>query len=94
VQPFENCVPLYELDIAAGRLAPRLPLTRLRKMKKIQQPQDFEWVELPAAFHSQRGLFVARVIGNSMNRRILTVPGAFSGCRQGGHAWPRGRRAS
>jgi phage repressor protein C with HTH and peptisase S24 domain len=70
VQPFENCVPLYELDIAAGRFGAETAVNEVAQDEEIQQPQDFEWVELPPAFHSQRGLFVARVVGNSMNRRI------------------------
>jgi phage repressor protein C with HTH and peptisase S24 domain len=32
--------------------------------------EDCEWVELPDAFRPQRGMFVAQVVGESMNRRI------------------------
>ena len=32
--------------------------------------EQYDWVELPDAFRPQPGLFVARVVGESMNRRI------------------------
>lgn len=58
VKPYENCVPLFDLEIAAGQFS------------EEQQVEDVEWVELPDAFRPQRGLFVAQVVGESMNRRI------------------------
>lgn len=59
IKPFENCVPLYDLKVAAGSFSDE------------QQPEDnVEWVELPDMFRPQQGLFVAQVIGESMNRRI------------------------
>ncbi len=58
VKPFENCVPLYDLKVAAGQFS------------EEQQVEDVEWVELPDAFRPQAGLFVAQVVGESMNRRI------------------------
>jgi uncharacterized protein len=58
IRPFENCVPLYELKVAAGQFSSE------------QQAEDVEWVELPDAFRPQRGLFVTQVVGESMNRRI------------------------
>jgi hypothetical protein len=38
-----------------------------------------EWVELPPEFRPQQGLFVAQVVGESMNRRIPKVRGAYLG---------------
>lgn len=58
VKPYENCVPLYDLKIAAGGFSDE------------QRIDDCEWVELPEAFRPQKGLFVAQVVGESMNRRI------------------------
>jgi uncharacterized protein len=58
VRPFENCVPLYDLKAAASVFSDE------------QQVEDFEWVKLPEAFRPQKNLFVAQVIGESMNRRI------------------------
>lgn len=56
--PFENCIPLYDLKIAASGFSDE------------QQVDDFEWVELPEAFRPSRDLFVAQVVGESMNRKI------------------------
>ncbi|MBJ6727182.1 DNA/RNA helicase domain-containing protein [Geomesophilobacter sediminis] len=57
-RPYENCVPLYDLKIAAGGFSDE------------QQLDGCEWVELPEVFRPQKGLFVAQVVGESMNRRI------------------------
>lgn len=56
--PFENCVPLYDLQVAAGQFSDE------------QQVSDFDWVELPDVFRPRSDLFVIQVIGESMNRRI------------------------
>jgi uncharacterized protein len=57
-KPFKNCFPLYDLKIAASGFSDE------------QQIDDFEWVELPEAFRPSKDLFVAQVVGESMNRRI------------------------
>ena len=57
-RPYENCVPLFDLKIAAGGFSGE------------QQTDDCEWVELPEEFRPRKGLFVAQVVGESMNRRI------------------------
>jgi len=61
VRPFENCVPLYDLKIAAGLFSDE---------QQIQDVADINWVKLSDAFHHRQGLFVAQVVGESMNRRI------------------------
>lgn len=58
VKPFENCVPLYDLKIAAGLFSDE------------QQFSDIDWVELPDVFRPRHDLFVIQVVGESMNRRI------------------------
>ena len=58
VKPYENCVPLYDLKIAAGTFSDE------------QQYSDIDWVELSDAFRPHRDLFVIQVVGESMNRRI------------------------
>lgn len=58
VRPYENCVPLYDIKIAAGNFSDE------------QQMEDCEWVELPEEFRPRKGLFVVQVVGESMNRRI------------------------
>ena len=60
VKPYINAVPLIDLKFAAGGFS------------EFQSIADDEvtWVELPSVFRPERGLFVAQVIGESMNRRI------------------------
>lgn len=60
VKPFVNCVPLYDLKAAAGHFSDEQQVSS----------SDIEWVQLPDAFRHRRDLFVAQVIGESMNRRI------------------------
>jgi phage repressor protein C with HTH and peptisase S24 domain len=87
-RPFENCVPLYDLAVAAGAFSEGQDVDEVRLGDEDRRPEDFTWVELPEAFRPRRGLFVARVVGESMNRRIPN--GAFclfgpapKGSRQG-----------
>ena len=70
VRPFENCVPLYELKVAAGKFSDEQQVTDIYGGLSEQAIHDNEWVQLPDAFRHQRGLFVAQVVGESMNRRI------------------------
>lgn len=70
VRPFENCVPLYDLKVAAGKFSDEQQVTELYDGLSGQDISDNEWVELPDAFRHRRGLFVAQVVGESMNRRI------------------------
>lgn len=58
VKPFENCVPLYDLQAAAGRFSDE------------QLPSESDWVELPDIFRPRSDLFVIQIVGESMNRRI------------------------
>ncbi|MDO9066977.1 MAG: DUF2075 domain-containing protein [Deltaproteobacteria bacterium] len=58
VKPFENCVPLYDLKIAAGQFSDE------------QQYSDIDWVALPDVIRPRLDLFVIQVVGESMNRRI------------------------
>jgi hypothetical protein len=60
VKPFENSVPLVDLKFAAGAFGPA----------QAFDVRDAEWVELPEHYRPVPGLFVARVVGESMNRRI------------------------
>jgi phage repressor protein C with HTH and peptisase S24 domain len=87
-RPFENCVPLYDLAVAAGQFSEEQQSGGVRLGEEDRQPEAVEWVELPEAFKPRRGMFVARVVGESMNRRIpngawclFRVAGA--GTRQG-----------
>lgn len=60
VKPFKNAVPLIDLKFAAG----------LFSDVQSFDVNDAEWVELPDIYRPQPGLFVAQVVGESMNRRI------------------------
>ena len=58
VRPYVNSVPVYDLRIAAGIFSHE------------QAVDDVHWVELPEPFMPKDGYFVARVVGESMNKRI------------------------
>jgi uncharacterized protein len=70
VKPFKNCIPLYDLKVAAGKFSDEQQVTELYDRLNGKDISGSEWVELPDAFRHRRGLFVAQVIGESMNRRI------------------------
>ncbi|MFO7557238.1 MAG: DNA/RNA helicase domain-containing protein [Desulfobacterales bacterium] len=70
VRPFENCVPLYDLKVAAGLFSDEQQVNNLLYGKDIENVSTIDWVELPDAFKPRRGLFVTQIIGESMNRRI------------------------
>jgi DUF2075 family protein len=59
IRPYINCVPLYDLKIAAGSFS-----------DEEQSVENVDWIELPDVFRPQQGLFVSKVVGESMNRRI------------------------
>lgn len=51
-------VPLIDLKFAAGRF------------EEARDGDDSDWAELPEHFHVSEGMFVAQVVGESMNRQI------------------------
>ena len=59
-KPYENCVPLLDLRVAAGGFSP------------TQEVNDSEqkWVALTGRVRPAKDVFVAQVVGESMNRRI------------------------
>ena len=60
VKPFKNAVPVVDLKMAAG----------LFSDVQTFDIHDVAWMELPDIYRPQPGMFVAQVIGESMNRRI------------------------
>lgn len=58
VKPFENSIPLYNLNAAAGTFS------------DVQQVEDVDWVSLPEDIKYSKNLFATKVIGESMNRII------------------------
>jgi len=59
-RPYVNAVPLVDLKFAAGKFSPA----------QMESADHDEWAILPSTFKPTKGLFVAQVIGDSMNRRI------------------------
>ncbi len=57
-KPFINCVPLYDISVAAGGFT------------DIHKASDFEWIELPGSYKPNRDFFVCKVFGESMNKKI------------------------
>ncbi|MBK8187450.1 MAG: DUF2075 domain-containing protein [Cellvibrio sp.] len=55
---FHGYVPIFDISAAAGNFS------------SLQNIQECDWVELPDEFATREGMFVIRVIGESMNRRI------------------------
>ncbi len=60
VKPFVNAVPLLDLKIAAGHFSG----------EQTTSMEETTWVALPDTFRISKDLFVAQVVGESMNRRI------------------------
>ena len=58
IRPFETHLPLYSLRAAAGRLGEEMEST------------EEDWVPAPPGLHLSRDLFVAHVVGRSMEPRI------------------------
>ncbi len=76
VRPYVNAVPIYDFAIAAGSFS------------EHQSIGDCDWVELPEFIRSGDDLFVAQVVGESMNKRIPSGSWCLfrkgvSGSRQG-----------
>jgi type I restriction enzyme R subunit len=70
VRPFENAVPVYDLKIAAGRFSGEQQADTGLQGEETAHPERFEWAELPDYYRPRPGMFVAQVVGESMNRRI------------------------
>lgn len=60
VEPYVNAVPLLDLKMAAGHFSG----------EQRAAPSEMTWIALPENFRISKGLFVAQVIGESMNRKI------------------------
>ncbi len=59
-RPYVNAVPLVDMKFAAGAFGGT----------QFNSLDHDEWAILPRSFRPRKGLFIAQVIGESMNRRI------------------------
>jgi len=69
VKPYQNAVPIYDLAIAAGLFSEMQMVDEVPLVGDANFDQ-YQWVELPSSFRIHSGQFVARVVGESMNKRI------------------------
>lgn len=69
VKPYQNSVPIYDLAIAAGLFSEQQMIDEVPLVGDANFDQ-YQWVELPDSFRIHPGQFVARVVGESMNKRI------------------------
>jgi DUF2075 family protein len=60
VRPWENAVPVLDLKIAAGDFSDAQSL----------EEDAVEWAALPDHLRIRPGMFIAQVVGESMNRRV------------------------
>lgn len=67
-KPFVNCVPLYDLKAAAGHFSEEQYVEQVSP-GEMPNPEDFTWVQL-SDHRPARDLFIAQIVGESMNRRI------------------------
>lgn len=63
VTPADNAVPFIELEVAAGEFR-----EGFAEAERLEETET--WIALPELYRARPGLFVARVKGESMNRRI------------------------
>jgi hypothetical protein len=88
-RPFANCVPLYKLEVAAGRFSGEQVVDGVPAHGALEDMDKYEWVSLDGQTRPNRDLFVAQVVGESMNRRIPN--GAWCVWRRLSGAAPQGR---
>jgi len=70
VKPYINAVPIYDLAIAAGMFSGTQLINEVPQAESNNNIEQYQWVELPDSFRIRSGQFVAKVVGESMNKRI------------------------
>jgi type I restriction enzyme R subunit len=70
VRPFVNAVPVYDIKVAAGRFSAPQAVQEVPQHEEVTNPSAFEWAALDARRRPAPGMFVAQVVGESMNRKI------------------------
>ncbi len=56
---YQGYVPIYDMEVAAGGFSEQ------------QSIEGNDWVQLPDHINTTQGMFVTRVVGESMNKRII-----------------------
>jgi hypothetical protein len=69
-RPFENCLPALDLKVAASTFAASHVEDDMPQGKAVAEPGRYDWVAIDGRTKPSRDLFVAQVVGESMNRRI------------------------
>jgi phage repressor protein C with HTH and peptisase S24 domain len=64
-KPYQGYVPVFDLEVAAGGFSDQ------QGLENAGNPEDSEWVQLPEHINTTQGMFVTRVVGESMNKRII-----------------------
>lgn len=64
-KPYQGYVPIFDLEVAAGGFSDQQGLENAGNL------EDSEWVQLPEHINTTQGMFVTRVVGESMNKRII-----------------------
>ena len=70
VIPFKNAVPAIDLRIAAGAFSASQAVEGSPQSDAAHAPGRYEWVALSGPTKPAPDLFIAQVVGESMNRRI------------------------
>jgi len=61
-KPYQGFVPIFDLEVAAGGFSDQ---------QGLESPDEYDWVQLPEHINTTQGMFVTRVVGESMNKRII-----------------------
>jgi phage repressor protein C with HTH and peptisase S24 domain len=64
-KPYQGYVPIFDLEVAAGGFSDQ------QSLENAGNPEESEWVQLPEHINTTQGMFVTRVVGESMNKRII-----------------------
>lgn len=59
VKPYVNSIPIYDISVAAGNFS------------ENQEVDEIEWIQLPKKYTASKDYFVCKVVGDSMNKKIL-----------------------
>ncbi len=70
VRQFENCVPLHDLKVAAGRFSESQQVDAVPGHGDLGALDEYDWVAFDGRTRPSMDIFVAQVVGESMNRRI------------------------